>query len=323
MARRVWIRCIPGTNLSKPKFQGATYVALRERGLNNQQIADELGVSEAAVRRGLHKAGFKPYLIPEPVIKRLDIALEKPIRLDVRKMGPGAITSDFHHPVTNYGLVNTFIDHARDIGAVNWLVVAGDWFNVDALSAFDYKQADADLTKEIYGSSQTMTRLLETFDKVILSWGNHDARVHKSLGYKVPFTTAMRMMFADLDPALFEDRIVLSNLDNVIVDSARGPLMVAHPKAYSSVPLTQARRLASKHLMSVITGHSHHTAIGHDVSGQFVAGELGGFFDKNKVEYLQRTTAFPNWQNGFGFIDRDGYPTIEGQGWSSRIGKRV
>lgn len=275
------------------------------------------------MRRGLRKAKYNPYLIPQPVIRKLDIALEQPIKIDVRKMGPGAITADWHHPVTNYGLVNTFIDHARDIGATNWLVVAGDWFNVDALSSFDFKQDDADLTKEIYGSDQTMIRLLETFDKVYLSWGNHDARVHKALGYKVPFTTAMRFMFSDLDPRLFEDRIVLSNLDNVIIDGPRGPLLVAHPKMYSSVPLTQARRLASKHLMHVFTGHSHHTAIGHDVSGEFTAGEIGGFFDKDKVAYLQRTTAFPNWQNGYGFMDAQGYPFIEGQGWSSRIGRRI
>jgi len=298
-------------------------VSLRESGLNNTQTADELGVSEASVRRGLRAAKYTPYLIPPPVIRKLDIALEKPIRFDVRKVGPGAITADWHHPVTDYGLVNTFIDHARDIGATNWLVVAGDWFNVDALSSFDYKQAQADLTKEIYGSEQTMSRLLETFDKVYLSWGNHDARLHKALGYKVPFTHAMRMLFSDLDPRLFDDRIVLSNLDNIVIDSARGPLLVAHPKAYSSVPLTNARRLASKHLMHVATGHSHHTAIGHDVSGEFTCAELGGFMDKVKVEYLQRTTTFPTWQNGYSFLDSAGYLIVEGQGWSSRIGRRI
>jgi hypothetical protein len=309
--------------VSRSKFSPEAYVALRERGLNNIQIADELGVSEAAVRRGLHKAEFRPYLIPQPVIRRLDIALERPIRIDVRTAGPGAITADWHHPVTDYGLVNTFIDHARDIGATNWLVVAGDWFNVDSLSSFDFKQEDADLVSEIYGSTRTMERLLETFDKIYLSWGNHDARVHKALGYKVPFTVAMRFMFSDLDPQLFNDRIFLSNLDNITIDGPRGPLMVAHPKAYSSVPLTNARRLASKHLMNVFTGHSHHTAIGHDVSGEFVAGEIGGFFDRNKVAYLQRTTTFPNWQNGYGFMDADGFPFIEGAGWSSRMGRRI
>ena len=275
------------------------------------------------MRRGLHKAQYRPWLIPGPVIRQLDIALEQPITLDVRKDGAGAITSDWHHPVTDYGLVNTFIDHARDIGATNWLVVAGDWFNVDALSSFDFKQDDADLVKEIYGSTQTMERLLETFDKVILSWGNHDARVHKALGYKVPFTTAMRFMFADLDPQLFNGRIMLSNLDHITIETPRGPYLVTHPKAYSSVPLTNARRLASKHLMHVVTGHSHHTAIGHDVSGQFVAAESGGFYDASKVAYLQRTTTFPNWQNGYAFLDTDGYLTVEGAGWSSRMGRRI
>jgi hypothetical protein len=282
-----------------------------------------LGVSEASVRRGLRKVGYQPHLIPAPVIRKLDIALEKPIRLDVRKDGPGAVTADWHHPVTDYGLVNTFIDHARDIGATNWLLVAGDWFNIDALSRFDFKQADADLAREIYGSDETMKRLLETFDRIILSWGNHDARVHKALGYSVTFSAAMRMMFNGVDPALFDDRIVLSNLDHVIIETPRGPYRVAHPKAYNSVPLTTARKLASKHLMHVVTGHSHHTALGADVSGTFATAEIGGFFDKDKVAYLQRTTTYPNWQKGYGFIDRDGYIVVESELWSSRVGRRI
>lgn len=261
--------------------------------------------------------------MPPTVIKKLDIALEKPLRIDVRKDGPGAVTADWHHPVTDYGLVNTFIDHARDIGATNWLLVAGDWFNIDALSRFDFKQDDADLAREIYGSDETMKRLLETFDKVYLSWGNHDARIHKALGYKVPFTKAMRMMFEDIDPRVFDDRIALSNLDHVIIETPRGPYRVAHPKAYNSVPLTTARRLASKHLQHIITGHSHHTALGADVSGRFAVAEIGGFFDGEKVAYLQRTTTYPNWQKGYGFIDREGYLTVESELWSSRIGRRA
>lgn len=280
-------------------------------------------MSEASVRRGLHKARYQPHLLPPTVIRKLDIALETPLHIDVRKLGPGAVTADWHHPVTDYALVNTFIDHARDIGATNWLLVAGDWFNIDALSRFDFKQDDADLAREIYGSDETMKRLLETFDKVYLSWGNHDARVHKALGYKVPFTRAMRMMFETIDPAMFDDRIVLSNLDHVIVETPRGPYRVAHPKAYNSVPLTTARKLASKHLSHIITGHSHHTALGADVSGQFTVAEIGGFFDGKKVAYLQRTTTFPNWQKGYGFIDRDGFLVVESELWSSRIGRRA
>lgn len=307
--------------MSKSKYDPAVYVAMREQGLSNYDIARTLGdVDEASVRRGLAKAGYKPWLVPGGVIKALDVRLEKPLRIDVQSQGAGAVTADWHHPLTNYGLVNEFIDHARDISATNWLVVAGDWFNVDALSAFDFKQAEAELARELYGSTETMDRLLDTFDSVVLSWGNHDARVHKALGYKIPFAKTMRMMFEDLDSEKLQ-RISFTNLDHVYIDSPRGPYYIGHPKAYSSIPLTNARRLASKMHAHVITGHSHHTAIGHDVSGRFVCAEIGGFFAAEKTQYLQRTTAYPVWQNGWGFIDSEGYLAVEGQGWSTRAGR--
>lgn len=308
--------------MSQPKFPPSTYVELREAGMNNQEIADKVGVSEAAVRRGLHKAGFKPYLIPGYARAKLDVLLEKPLSINVAKQGAGAVTADWHLPLADYDLINSFIDHAIDLGATNWLLVAGDWFNIDALSAFDFKQDEAAMPQEIFASNEVMTRLLQVFDNVYLSWGNHDARVHRALGYKVSFARAMRMMFADLDKDLM-DRIQLSNLDHVRIETPNGPYTVCHPKNYTNVPLTTARKLASKEQTHIITGHSHHTAIGHDVSGNFVCGEIGGFFDAAKTGYLQRTTTFPKWQNGYGFIDTDGFLTIEGQGWSNRIGRRI
>jgi hypothetical protein len=309
--------------MSAPKVQPQEIRELREELGNNQAVADRLDISEASVRRGLRKTGFKPYLIPGYARERLDAVLEKPLRIDVTKAGAGAVTADWHHPLANYNLVNSFIDHAVDIGATSWLLVAGDWFNIDALSAFDSKdEANAGLTQEMYASNTTMEKLLQVFDRVYLSWGNHDARVHKSLGYKVPFSRAMRMMFADMDSTLFE-KVTLSNLDHVFIDTPNGPYMVCHPKNYNSAPLSTARRLASKELCHVITGHSHHTAVGHDPSGTFVCAEIGGFFDAEKTQYLQRTTTFPKWQNGYGFIDADGYLALEGQGWSNRVSPKV
>jgi predicted phosphodiesterase len=291
--------------------------------MSNYDIADKLGVSEASVRRGLRAAKHRPYLIPSYSIGKLNAKLESPLQIDVKKEGAGAVTADWHHPLADYDLINSFLDHAESIGATNWLVVAGDWFNIDALSAFDFKdERNAGLRKEMYGSNVTMDRVLQVFDKVYLSWGNHDARVHKALGYKVPFTTAMRMMFHELDPDLM-DRIQLSNLDNVNILTPNGRYNVCHPKAYNQQPLMTARKLASKELCHIITGHSHHTAVGHDVSGNFVCAEIGGFFDEAKTAYLQRTTTFSRWQNGYGFIDSDGLLTIEGQGWSNRVGKKV
>lgn len=309
--------------MSAPKHPAQRYVELKEQGLTNYEVGRRLGVSEASVRRGLLAAKHKPYLIPSYAREKLDAIMEKPLLLDVKKLGAGAITADWHHPLANYELINSFLDHAVSVGATNWLVVAGDWFNIDALSAFDFKDdTNASMERELYGSTITMERVLSVFDRVYMSWGNHDARVHKSLGYKVSFSRAMRMMFSDLDNDLMS-RITLSNLDHILIDTPNGRYTVCHPKSYSSQPLMTARKLAGKMLTHILTGHSHHTAVGHDPSGNFVCGELGGFFDARKTAYLQRTTTFPNWQNGYSFLDAEGYLTVEGQGWSNRVGKEV
>lgn len=296
---------------------------MRNNGMTNYEIARELGdVDEASVRRGLNKAGYQPHLLPTAFQKKLAVSLETPIRLDVAKDGPGAITSDFHIPLTNWTLVNTFLDHARDIKATKWCIVAGDFFNIDSLSQFDFKQADSALPKEQYGGTAVMRSLLATFDRVIFSWGNHDARVHKALGYKVDFATAMKMMLYALSPEEMY-RITFSNLDHVVVDTPTGPFRIAHPKDYSATPLTNARKLSSKYLSHIVTGHSHHTALGSDPSGEFVIAELGGFHDDTKTMYLQRTTSHARWQNGYGFIDADGRLIIEGKNWSSRVGTSI
>lgn len=296
---------------------------MRDSGMTNYEIARELGdVDEASVRRGLSKVGYKPYLLPTAFQKRLAVSLEKPILLDARDGNGGAISSDFHLPLTNWGLVNEFIDHARDIKATKWLVIAGDFFNIDSLSQFDFKQESSSLGRERYAGNEVMAKLLETFGHVYFSWGNHDARVHKALGYQVPFEEAMKMMLNELSAEQMA-KITFSNLDHIIVQSDQGPYRINHPKSYSSAPLTQARKMASKYLCHIVNAHSHHTAISHDVSGQFVCAELGGFFQQDKTMYLQRTTSFAEWQPGYGFIDNDGYLVIEGAGWSSRVGKHI
>lgn len=298
---------------------------MRDSGMTNYEIARELGdVDEASVRRGLTKIGYKPYLLPTAFQKKLAVNLEMPIWINATRSGdgPGALASDFHLPLTNWGLVNEFIDHARDIKATNWCAIAGDFFNIDSLSQFDFKQPESTLHAEQYAGNTVMKKLLETFGKIYFSWGNHDARIHKALGYNVDFATAMKMMLFELSDEEMS-RITFSNLDYITIHTAQGDCRVNHPKAYSATPLVQARKMASKYLCHIVNAHSHHTAISHDVSGKFVCAELGGFFQANKTMYLQRTTSFAEWQPGYGFIDNDGYLIVEGAGWSSRVGKHI
>lgn len=308
--------------MSQRKFSPDVYVRLKETGLSNREIADQLGVDESSVRRGLRAGGFNAHKLPQWFIEEMAVHLDKPLVIDVGATGPGAVTADWHHPLTDYSLVNTFLDHAVDIGATNWLLVAGDWFNQDFWSQFDYKQPEAEIGRELRGSTETMKRVLDVFPEVVLTWGNHDARLHKVLKYATEFRKTMEWLFSDLSDDE-RARLHISNLDHAVVKTPRGPYYVAHPQSYNSVPLTTAIALAAKEQMHVITGHSHHTALGHDKSGQFTVAEIGGFFDASKTRYLQRTTKYPKWTQGYGFIDAEGYLIIEGQGWSSRMGRRA
>jgi predicted phosphodiesterase len=285
------------------------YIALAETGLTNIDIADKLGVGEASVRRGLRKAGFTRLLRPLPVTARSDDFLDKPIR----HYGPIAVSADWHIPLVDYAYANRFLEHVRS-EEIRTLAIAGDFFNHDALSSFDYKQASANLTTELREAQNIMESLVEQFDRILFIYGNHDARFTKALQYQLTFSASMRLCFGELGEEALE-KIEFSNLDHFWVNDS---IYICHPKQYTQTPLTNARKLAAKVQASVITAHSHHAAIGYDVSGQFVCAEAGGLFDASKTAYLQRSTTFPTWRQGFALVDERSRISMYTPHWTMR-----
>lgn len=293
--------------MAEAKHEPAIYVALADEGLNNYQIADKLDVGEASVRRGLRKVGYRRSLRPLPA--ESDDFLDKPLR----HYGPIAVTADWHIPLVDYAYANRFIEHATGAG-YQTLAIAGDFFNHDALSAFDYKQASADLRTELREANNIMGQLVDQFEKIIFVWGNHDARLHKALQYQVSFSHAMRMCFGDIGEEALK-KIEFSNLDHFWVNDET---YICHPKNYTQQPLATARKLAGKVQANVITAHSHHAAMGYDVSGKYVCVEAGGLFDASRTAYLQRSTTFPTWKQGYSLIDETGHIAMYTPNWSCR-----
>ena len=201
----------------------------------------------------------------------------------------------------DYQFASRFLATAEEL-EIRTLIIAGDFFNMDSLSSFDYKQASANLETELAQANEIMAQLCRQFEKVYFLWGNHDARLWKALNYQLTFSQCMKLAFADISQELLA-KIHFTNLDHMWVNDN---IYVCHPKNYTSVPLSTARKIAAKVQGHVITAHSHHAAMGYDVSGKFVCVEAGGLFDMTKTEYLQRTTTFPNWKQGFSFIEKDG-----------------
>lgn len=278
-----------------------------ETDLSNYKIAEKFGVHESTIRRGLASMGVQRHLLPvESLSTRLKIVVDEPIRLPLK--GSYAVTADWHIPLYDPEYVNTFIEESRE-REVSTLIVGGDFFNFDALSQYTH-QDNAGLQKELDEALLVMRTLLETFDSVYFLWGNHDARMHKALGFAMQFQEAMKMAFAGLgDDAL--GKITFTNLDHMWLDDE---WYICHPGNYTRIPLSTARALATKYGASVITAHSHHCAVGYAVDGEKVVAEIGGLFDRRKTAYLQRSSTFPAWAQGYGFLD-DGKLTVKSPGW--------
>ena len=285
-------------------------MALADKGWSNYRIGDHLGVNESTIRRGLDREGYKRGLVPEdqPFEDRFNIVLDQPIVHE----GDIAISADWHVPLYDPKYANKFILDAKDRGHSK-LIIAGDFFNFDSLSSYDPKQEGAGLEGEVEEAVAVMRVLLETFETIYFLWGNHDARLHRALGFAMQFRVAMRTVFGKLGEQAL-DRITFSNLDHMWVEANEEMWYICHPKNYTKVPLSTARALAPKVNANVITAHSHHCAVGYGPDGQKVVAEIGGLFDRHKTEYLQRTTTNPNWQQGYAFIE-DGRLIVTSPGW--------
>lgn len=283
-------------------------ITLANKGMSNYAIADKLGVDESRIRAAFRTEGFKREVAA--VTSDYWIDLDQPITLT----GDVGITADFHIPLYDPEYVNTMIETFVDAG-IKTLVVAGDFLNMDELSRFEDHQKSANLEFELGEAVKVMEVLTQNFDRLVYVWGNHDARLHKALGLKLQFKHAMKLIFNELEKE-FLGKIEFTNLDHVWVEADdSGPWYICHPANYTRVPLTTARVLAAKLDAHIITAHSHHCAVGYALDGEHVVAEIGGLFDKEKTAYLQRTTTFPTWTQGFAFL-KDGKLRVHSPGWS-------
>lgn len=283
-------------------------IELANSGLSNYAIATALGVDESRIRAAFRTEGFKRDIAAIEADFWVD--LDKPITL----VGDVGITADFHIPLYDKDYTNTMIQTFVDAG-IKTLVVAGDFLNMDELSRFEDHQKDANLERELAEAVKVMGILTENFDRIVYIWGNHDARLHKALGLKLQFKSAMKLIFNELERE-YLGKIEFTNLDHAWVQTEDGERWyICHPANYTRVPLTTARVLAAKLNANVITAHSHHCAVGYALDGEHVIAEIGGLFDKEKTAYLQRTTSFPTWTQGFALL-KDGKLRVHSPGWS-------
>lgn len=290
------------------------------------EIAEELGVSDRTVRRRyqaevLHRTAeavedpnLEAFPDTDPVLIKAnqdylpeyveEIERFKPLVVK----GNAMLTCDLHIPLYDPGLVNVMIRVAKEQG-IKQLIIDGDFWNMDDYSSYPPVQPEAKFSIERKEGNLVMKTLLRHFDHIFFGWGNHDFRLTRSLGYKYSFTECMRWTFGGLTEDEFS-KIHFTDLDYMYYQPG-GPLnhniRVCHPNNYSDIPLTIGRKLAVKYGCSVYTAHSHHCAIGVAQNGKDLVIEGGGFFNKARTEYIQRTNPNHEWVQGF-FYFKEGIP---------------
>ena len=152
-----------------------------------------------------------------------------------------------------------------------------------------------DLDKEVFHTDPVI-KALDYFDENILVCGNHERRV----GMKTDSIIQARHLFGLYGEGIWNRKFKYSVYDKLFIGDE---WMVVHPRSYSQISTSVARRLAEKYHKNIINAHGHFVGMAYDRSGKFLAIDLGGMFETKKVDYINlRTTTHPNWKNGFGAL---------------------
>lgn len=236
----------------------------------------------------------------KPTIEREDLMTEIVLH------GGGTIAADWHIPATNWRTVEHMVEQAIRYDLTRYLGIPGDLFNFDSLSDYHPKQKSASLEHEFERASQVMDMLLDVFDEVVITKGNHDVRLLKALGWNMRFSHSIKMVL-DVDKDKL-DRVKVTGRDYFLVETPSGLWRACHTRQYSRQQLSVPSQIADIHQQHVAAAHRHHASIGRSPSGKWVV-ELGGMHDQDVTEYLmQYTTTYPKWAPSYLLLSDDGEP---------------
>lgn len=304
------------------KHPAEVYTKLAEANpfLSNKKIAAILGVDEASVRRAFKKVGYRRGLVPpEDTTPQVLETVDAPIRV----YGDALLIADLHIPLHDFAYLREAVDDAWDRN-IKIVIFCGDVLHGDQYSSYFPKQIPVD--EELPIAVDVVEWVLSHFESAYFIRGNHDYRYVKARGYKVSFIQAMQDAFKGLSDKA-KAKLTFSNLDHLYLfpedyqgfphpESLGDGWYICHPQAYSRQPLAGARALTTVQDMNCATAHSHHCARGFGPNGKYQAMELGGFFDAARTAYLQSSTAFPRWTQGFAWY-KDGKMHLENPTWST------
>lgn len=253
-------------------------------------LANALGISYSALRAKLYRAKKK-------------IDGDDPFRVDLGEPweleGDWMVIGDVHVPVTDYDLAMMVAAVAERQHIPN-LLIAGDWFNMDAFSTYDPVISEPTWEQEKAASKELLDRYSKVFQEIRYLPGNHDRRISKK------------------NSGVLQPIDILNN-QNVMYSirswcwythPRTGKWRITHPDKYRKSALSLAGSIAQRNQCNVISFHEHHAGIGMDESGNWIVINGGGLFDTKKMSYVElEDTGSAAMSRGFVML-KNGYPYL-------------
>lgn len=203
------------------------------------------------------------------------------------------VSCDYHSPYHSEIWVNRMIAIA-DVFKIKKLIIIGDLFDFNFAKTW-YSDESSTLDDEIEYASPLL-QALGFFYEIYMVQGNHETRIGRDTKGKIQ----ARHLFRLFGPDVWDKKFKYSPYDKIRIEDK---WLFVHPKSYSQISSSVAKKLAEKFHMNIINTHGHFVGTAYDRSGKYLAIDLGGMFQINKVEYINvQTTTHPRWKNGFGMI---------------------
>jgi len=268
-------------------------------GLNNVEAADILSEEFRSAITPIAVSNIRNRYVPLDSLIETDSGVplynEPTIPLD-----DCMVSCDYHGPYYSELYINRLLILAEKFG-IKTNIIVGDTFDMDFAKYALYRQMkrwgeqDSRLDTEVE-KCRPMIRALNYFDKNYLIAGNHEARIDRMTQGKIGISHLLQVFWGDG----YKEKVKFTVYDKLRIGD---DFLVVHPASYSQISGSVAVRLAEKYHRHVLNAHGHFIALRFDRSGQYMGIDLGGMFNKEKVEYInKKTTTHPLWNNGFGMI---------------------
>jgi len=228
--------------------------------------------------------------------------------------GDWLILYDAHVPFIHWKTLEKACAAAKYMN-IKKVLLAGDWFDFEDLSRFDFGGDQVTAVQELKMGREVIERMLTQFDEAVAFRGNHEERLIK-------FLKKIKRVYRESEDlgrysALMEDELgsgwrrykELLECDRLLVSndsraSINGDIMVVHGSSQSAIaPNSEEQLCYSFGMKHTINGHIHNFGIRTCKDGKTLAVRSGIICDPLRVFYKQkRTTAHYGWVNGFAWV---------------------